>query len=63
MQTKPRFTIIAGRPVEIPRRESPVEAARRRFGRRFAHEPGSDWKPQPELYLTRWLALRSKDVK
>ena len=41
MQTKPRFTIIAGRPVEIPRRESPIEAARRRYGKPFAHEAGT----------------------
>ena len=41
MQTKPRFTIIAGRPVQLPQRESPIEAARRRYGKPFAHEAGT----------------------
>ena len=62
--TKPHFklTVIANRPVSVPiaRRETPVEAARRRFGRLFAHEPGSTWRPQPELFLTKWLASRPK---
>ena len=38
-----------------PADESPVDRARRRFGQKFAHEPGSKWRPHSEFYLTRWL--------
>jgi len=31
-----------------------VSAARQRFGRKFAHEPGSDYCRDPEPVLTRW---------
>lgn len=38
---KPHFRSIAGRPVSVPRphRETPLEAARRRYGRDFCSEP------------------------
>lgn len=59
---KPHFKVIAGRPVNVERRESPVESARRRFGRPFAHESGSEWKRGVGLHdepiLACWLARR-----
>ena len=52
---KPHLKIVAGRPVTVPHAESPAMAkARERFGRKFAHEPGSDWQEHPERVLTRW---------
>lgn len=60
MSEKPHLRIIAGRPVTVDRRESAIEAARRRFGRPFAHEPGSDWKPRQQPLLIEWLASRQK---
>ena len=47
MTTQPnpelKRTVIAGRPVTMPiaRLESPIEAARRRYGKPFAHERGT----------------------
>ena len=45
MTAKPhlKLTVLAGRPitVEIPRRETPIEAARRRHGKAFAIDAGS----------------------
>lgn len=41
-----------------PGRESAIDAARRRFGTKFAHEPGSTWKPRSTRLLTEWLAKR-----
>lgn len=29
--------------------------AREKFGRPFAHEPGSDWKPRATPVLTEWM--------
>ncbi len=43
MQTKPRFRIVEGRPVELPNRESAIDAARRRYGKPFAYERGSQY--------------------
>ncbi len=61
---KPRLklTIIAGRPVTVPVaiRETPLEAARRRFGDKpFGHEPGSKfkWTSGPTV-LEAWLHKR-----
>ena len=54
MTAKPRFTLIAGRPVALPTGESKVDIARKRFGRPFAHEPGSNFIRYPEPVLTRW---------
>lgn len=33
-----------------------LEAARKRFGRPFAHQPGTDWKPRTTPVLLDWLA-------
>lgn len=49
---KPHFKIIAGRPVS----ESKIDAARRKFGQPFAHEPNATWKPRSTFYLSEWLA-------
>jgi hypothetical protein len=35
--------------------------ARERFGRPFAIERGSDWKPRTQRYLTEWLAGRATE--
>jgi hypothetical protein len=32
-----------------------LDAARKKFGRPFVHEPGSDWKPNKEPFLTRYF--------
>lgn len=62
---KPHFKVIANRAVQIEKREpmareSPVEAARRRFGQRFAHEQGATWKPRTTPLLIEWLQKRGK---
>jgi hypothetical protein len=59
---KPRLRVIAGRPVVIAceePRETPVEAARRRYGKPFAHERGAEfkWQSGPTV-LAQWLAER-----
>lgn len=57
--SKPRFRIVAGRPVEqLSLRENAVESARRRFGQPFAHEPGARWKPRQTPLLIEWLSKR-----
>lgn len=60
MSAKPHLRSINGQLVEAPRagRETPIEAARRRFGRAFAHEKGSSWEPKSTRLLTEWLAKR-----
>lgn len=57
--SKPTLTVIANRPVTIKpandiTRPSPLEIARARFGRAFAHEPGSNFLRYPESVLRRW---------
>ena len=59
---KPRFRIVAGRPVEqyrLQERETPIEVARRRYGKPFAFEPGAkfEWKSGPTV-LAAWLMKR-----
>lgn len=56
---KPRFRIIAGRPVSVD--PKPIDNARRRFGRPFAHESGTDWKPRETPLLAEWMASRIKE--
>jgi len=53
MTAKPRIrlTVIDGA-VTIP--TNPLERAKARFGRKFAHEPGTDFLRHPELVLSRW---------
>lgn len=61
--TKTRLKVIAGRPVQInePIPETPMQRARRRHGKPFAHEPGSDYKARPAPYvLESWLRGRGK---
>lgn len=58
-ERKPRFRIVANRPVEIidpARRESPLESAKRIYGKPWAFERGSkfEWKSGPSV-LNRWL--------
>ena len=56
------FKVIAGRPVEVhpqpikaPERETPLQAARRRHGKKFAFEPGAQftWSSGPTV-LDAW---------
>ncbi len=59
---KPRFRVIAGRPVQVPaEHENPLDIARRRFGQPFAHESGSTWQRKTTPVLTAWLATRTKE--
>ncbi len=60
MNAKPHIRLIAGRPVSGDKRESPVEAARRRFGKAFAHEQGSTWAPRSTPLLIEWLQKKGK---
>ena len=46
---------------EAPSRESAVDAERRRFGQKFAHEKGNTFQPRQTPLLTAWLASRVKD--
>ncbi len=57
---KPHFRIIAGRPVSTIKAESKVDLARRRHGKPFAHESGSDWKPHDTPVLIEFLQKRGK---
>lgn len=58
-EQKPRLKIMAGRPVEIGTRETPVQAAKRRYGKPFAFERGAkfEWKSGPSV-LDQWLFKR-----
>lgn len=60
MNAKPHFTLVANRPVQVERRETPIEAARRRFGKAFAHESGATWKPRTTPLLIEWLQTKGK---
>lgn len=37
-----------------------VEEARRRHGKPFAHEEGSNWRPRETPLLTEWMGQRVK---
>lgn len=39
MSAKPRFVLVEGRPIPAPSKETPLQAALRRYGRPFASEP------------------------
>lgn len=65
---KPRLRIIDGQPVAVEplpptdaagKRQRALEIARKRFGRPFAHQPGTDWQPRPTRLLSEWLARRT----
>lgn len=60
MTAKPHLRIVEGKTVRSERRESAVEAARRRHGKPFAHEAGSTFKPRSTRLLTEWMASRVK---
>ena len=57
---KPHFRVVAGRPVEVSSPESRIDAARKRFGGPFSHEPGTRWKPHEVPVLTAWMQSRGK---
>lgn len=58
MRAKPHLRIVDGKPVEVPDLQRRVEEARRKFGRLFAHEPGSDYTPRTVSVLTEWQSQR-----
>lgn len=47
-------------PVEVAPAETPLEAAKRRFGQPFAHEPDTKWQPRAVPFLTEWLQKRGR---
>ena len=52
---KPRLKIVEGQPVQVGVAASAIDRARQRYGRPFAHEPGSNYRPSEMLYLMRWM--------
>jgi len=55
MNVKPRVrlkSVIAQ--AQPTSQQTPLDIARARFGRKFAHEPGNDYLRYPEPVLTRW---------
>jgi hypothetical protein len=72
---KPRLRIVDGLAVpvgqvppkapppdpSIDRRKAALDVARERFGKPFAHEYGSTWKPRATRLLTEWLARRTNE--
>jgi hypothetical protein len=57
---KPALTVVSGSPAPVSRTEA-VQAARKRFGKPFAHEPGSNYEPRATRVLTEWMAKRLRD--
>lgn len=49
---KPRLRLVNGQFVEAP--QDRIATARRRFGRKFAHEMGGNYLEHPEPVLSRW---------
>lgn len=47
---KPRLKLVNGEPMPLTK----LGMARLRFGRPFAHEPGTSFLRHPEPVLTRW---------
>lgn len=61
MSDKPRLKVVAGRPVVIDAEPiDKVARARQRHGKPFAHEPGSNYKPNEVPVLTRWMQSRGR---
>jgi hypothetical protein len=58
---KPRFRIVANVPVRINAVDSKIDNARRRFGRPFAHESGTNRKPRETPLLAEWMAGRIQE--
>lgn len=56
--SKPRLRIVDGIPVEVKLESPALTEARIRFGRKFACEPGSNWKPRSTPFLLEWLSRR-----
>lgn len=57
MSAKPRIRLAAVATVQPASR---LEIARQRFGRPFAHEPGTRWKPRATPVLTEWMQQRGR---
>lgn len=58
--TKPRLRMVDGQIVSVRVKETPIEAARRRFGQPFAHQTGSTWKPRAVPLLVEWMQSRGR---
>lgn len=58
---KPHLRVVGDQLVEASRTDSKLEAARRRHGKPFAHDPKSTWKPRSQPVLIEWLASRKKE--
>ena len=61
MNAKPKFRLVAGRPITVKVESPALALARERFSmatgeknRLFPHEAGSRWIAYPERVLTRW---------
>ncbi len=57
-ETKPHFRVIEGRAVEVHAVESKVDLARKRHGKPFAFEKGSNFTMRAVPLLTEWMATR-----
>ena len=57
MNTKPRVHL---KEVQSQRAQTPIERARQRHGKPFAHEPGSTWTPKETPVLTAWMQTRGQ---
>lgn len=62
MNSKPKFRLVAGRPITVKVESPALALARERFSmatgeksRKFIHEPGSVFQRYPEPCLSRWL--------
>lgn len=56
---KPHLKLVGGQLIEVERDLTPaMQEARRKFGKPFAIEPGSTWKPRSTRLLTEWLSKR-----
>lgn len=52
--------MVDGQIVSVRVKETPIEAARRRFGQPFAHQTGSTWKPRAVPLLVEWMQSRGR---
>ena len=51
---KPHFKLVKNEPVPVTEAETPLDRARRKFGRPFCFESGGNWIPGAEPCLSRW---------
>jgi len=56
MNAKPHIRLTV-----VSQSESPIDAARRRYGKPFATERGNTHRPRETPLLTEWLSQRVKE--